>query len=177
MLVGILFGDSLREYHELSAGAPVQLIIPPVLYLSRPDELLSRDTASQLSSLADTSGVSCIVQPTMFRNLFNPANSNREMCAACLPLGEMDSRDTRRRLGVQSFGDFVPYFKIVNDAMQSLSCRRFFRSFTDALSRRRLMFTVFDADQSNEQHQMLFEQYNSEVQNEMSSYAALRPTA
>lgn len=171
MIVGVLSGDSLREYHELAGGAPVSLIQPPVIWLSAPDEIVSTEAVSFLSSNDD---VEVNMEPALFRNLLNPATGISGLYAACLPeVG--DALGLRNRIGVESPDpDFVPSFLIVHDAMRSLASRRFFRSFNTALGRRRLTFTLFLADQDNPDHKVLYDNYNSEVNHEMSSYIMMR---
>lgn len=176
MLVGVLHGDSLREYHELSGGAPLRLIVPPAIWLSTPDERLSRYTSDQLavSDIDTGKGQEVQVRATMFRNLYNPKTQIPGLYAACVPADGKTAAAMRYRLGVQVDNpDFVPNFLIAHDTMRSRACRTFFRSFSDALSRRTLTFLLFEADPANESHRVLFENYNAEVTTEMAAFESM----
>lgn len=178
MLVGVLSGSSLREYNELSGGAPVSVILPPTIWLSDPNERLDPELSRRLSESSTDNDGSLVAtfDPVMFRNLYNPTTAISGLYAACLP-EEGSAFDFRKRVGVLSPDpSFVPSFLVVHDAMRSRSSRLFFRSFVGALVKRHLTFTLFEADANNPDHKILFETYNAEVNSELASYSMFRGT-
>ena len=65
MIVGVLTGESVGEYYARSRNAPLTLMQPPVIYLSRPDEEVDAGLVKHLSEEQPD----LAFQPVMFRNL------------------------------------------------------------------------------------------------------------
>ena len=120
--------------------------------------------------ITDNDDIEVNMDPVMFRNLYNPKTGLSGLYAACLP-EEGSAFDLRTHFGVTAPDPtFVPSFLVVTDAMRSFNCRKFFRGFSGALCLRRLVFTLFIADENNPDHAPLFENYNSEVNHELGAY-------
>jgi hypothetical protein len=148
--------------------------MPPVVWLSSPDEQVSVEA---ISFLTDNTDVEVQMEPVLFRDLYNPTTGLSGLYAACLP-EDGSAVDLRKRIGVLSPDpSFVPSFLVAHDAMRSFNTRKFFRAFNSALARRRLTFTLFLADPDNPEHKVLFDNYNTEVNHEMASYVMMRKPA
>jgi hypothetical protein len=159
MLIGVLCGNSLREYHEMSGASPIPIIKPALLYISYPDALRG-NSGSPLEG--------CIVEatPRMFRHVYNPATRRTSFYAGVSGIN-IEGNSSIGSIPYTPEGDFpfVPHFKIAEDGMQSKSSRSFLKSFSDSLAKRVFTFEVFVANK--EDHTILFEDFNSEASREL----------
>jgi hypothetical protein len=174
MLVGVLSGPSLKEYHNICLGAPIQLIEPPIIWLSSPEERLSGALKQALtkSDAEENHGVKIQMRAVMFRDLLNFTTNLPGMYAACLVADGTPAFELRSKLGVKDPDpDFIPNFLVVHDAMRSLKCRKFFRSFCGALSKRIFTWVLFEAHNYIPEHKTLFENYNEAVKSELINYS------
>lgn len=172
MLVGVLSGSSISDYHALTRNAPIQLIEPPVVYLSTPEEVVSRQDL--LSNPSEP--LMLDLQAVMFRNLYNPTTRlPGYYAAATSPSTQGFSVDAVRKLMLKEVLDrgFTPFFLIAHDGMRSAACRTFLRSFGNALASRLLRFQLTEANPSNPDHVEVFSNFNPEALVEFQHAGAL----
>lgn len=171
MLVGVLTGSSVSEYHALSRNSPITLIQPPILYLSSPEEhpgVAMSDKIDEVQPVIHT-------RAAMFRHLYNPRTQIPGYYAAVMPSEKESSIDSvRTALGIPSkTDDFVSYFLIAHDGMRSAACRSFLRSFSNALVNMDLAFKITVADPKNPDHAIIFENFNEEANLEFQGAKAI----
>ena len=173
MLVGVLTGESLREYHDMCKGAPLAMIQPPIIWLSAPNERLTADLSRKLASsdLEDEEGIKVRMRAVMFRNLWNQTTGMAGLYAACVCADGTTAMTLRTQLGVKDPDpDFIPNFLIAHDTMRSLKCRRYFRAFSEMCFVRSFTWQLFEAHNYNPEHETLYDNYNDMVETEMRDY-------
>lgn len=174
MLVGVMCGDSMHEYHLMTSGSPVQMIEPAPMWLSTPTEGLSmslKDEIRQADIRNSDFGPTVEMRPVMFRHLLNPDNRLPGLYAALLPADGSTALELRRKLGVKVEDEsFIPNMLIVHDGMRSQSSRNFFRTFSEMCAKRTFTFLLFEAQSYKEEHAPMFENYNPEAQQELKPY-------
>lgn len=163
MIVGVLYGDCISDYYELSRNSPIELIQPLLLYCSDPDK------PSKLEDRVRAGNLVVSFRPVMYRHLYNPATQVPGYYAACIEMTNINSG----KVSLGSELDFTPYALIALDGMRSSACRSFLRSFSNALTQRILDFKLFVADRHNPDHKFVFDQYNPEAQIEFQSAGSL----
>lgn len=162
MLVGVLTKESLAYYYSLTRLAPIQFIVPPMVWLSRPEENVSREAVAHINDEGSTVQVN--LKPTLFRHLYNPDSGVPGYYAAMLP-DQSPISEVRRRLGVLEYEDaFIPSMLLCHDGMRTRSVKQFCQGIANTLADKLMSFEVFIADQNNPDHRTLFENYNTETQ-------------
>lgn len=170
MLVGVMFGPSIAEYGALAGSAPATLIIPPVVFLSRPNEKITLEMSQKLAD--PDLDLIIRMKPTVFRNIYNARTSLTGFYAAMVP-EKLSVDELRQKLGVKEPVPFIPFMLIVHDGMRSQSVRLFLRSLSDALSTRIFEFKVYVASNHIEEHLPLFDDFAEEAEDEFVSAEAL----
>ena len=168
MIIGIPYGETLSEYHQLVSSAPIKCIEPPALYLSSPEEELTETAFLRLSS---DENFSLSMRAVICRNLYNPKTSRPALHAACLPSNYGSACELRCDLGViNPDPTFVPNFIVIFDGMQNQRTRSFFKSYAEVMAKKIMHFNLFVAQRENPDHAFLFEGYNPLANEELSSY-------
>lgn len=158
MLVGVLSGDDLANYYNLTRLAPIQFIVPPLVWLSAPGENIDRQVINHLNDEGSTTKVQ--LQPTAFRHLYNPDSGIPGFCAAMLPMQNSVS-ELRRKLGILEYEQpFIPTMLICHDGMRTQNVKQFCRGLSDVLVNKPMVFEVFFAEESNPEHATAFKNYN-----------------
>lgn len=160
MLVGVLQGSSLAEYGALSRGSPLPIVVPPVVYLSTPSEVLSRELTNRLSVKEET--ITVEMQTVLFKNIYNQKTSLPGYYASLKPT-QGTSDELRKGLGVHIEGNFCPFMLIAHDGMRSRATRYFLRSFADALAKSVLEFQLHIASSYKNEHLPIFDAYAEEA--------------
>jgi hypothetical protein len=158
MLIGILVGDSLVEYHAMTRNAPLPICAPLIAYLSSPSETVNQSLMSKLTE----GNVTIQLRPTAFRHLFNPNNGDREFVAGFQWPQGIANRP--KDIGVENpETDFVPYARLAIDGMRSRACRAFLRSFSNMMVEKDWTFQVAEARRDVEAHKPMFDLFNPEA--------------
>ena len=172
MLVAVLTGPDLAYYHNLTRLSPVPFVVPPILWLSKPEENVGKDVIRHLED--EGSNVQVQLIPAMFRHLFNPNSGITSYYAA------MSSKSPliqfRKELQILEYTDtFIPYMLICQDGMRTRSVKQFCVSLANQLVSKIMTFEVFYADENNPEHKTIFENYNAETQEAFGNVCAYAP--
>jgi hypothetical protein len=162
MLVGVLTGSSLAAYHNLTRLAPAPFIVPPFVWLTKPEENVPRHVINQL--LDEMTHHKVFLKPVMFRHLYNPNSSLSGFTAAMTPETDSISLLRKKLCVLEAEDSFLPTMMLCHDGMRSLAMKQFCRSTSDALSNKLMEFEVFYADENDPEHKPMFENYNPESQ-------------
>ncbi len=169
MIVGVLMGESLRWYHALTRLAPLPMIVPPIVYLSRPSESVHKDSIRQLQDFSRDLRVQLKVLAT--RNGYNPDSGIPGFYAAMTPL-HLNITELRDKIGLLQFREpFIPTMFICKDGMRSKASRMFCRSIGDSLFDKPLDFQLYAASEDDPQHATIFEHYNEGMQDVFATIA------
>jgi hypothetical protein len=168
LVVGVVTKSTQQRLEKMLSASPIRMISSPLLILSAPDEFVSAKTIDYLRGTDDV----IKVIPYDGRFVYNPYTNQSECIIGVKSMAAMRmSLDQMRRnlLGISGKADFIPYFVLAYDPMQSRSAKSYVNSSINSLRGEVLEFELTVAGPES----FVYKAYNEYAQIELAATAYL----